>query len=214
MHLDGQDTFFTSENNSLELLQRNQKQAILSTLSIEAPPRPVKLAGREFSRLDYSGAGLYHAIFATDVRCHVISFEATSRDPGVLEKLFQSIDKMSLPLISNPAPANGQVPRCVKDYATGTNVIHKVDPVQVGPRFTKVPVRIIIDEQGKVKHIHVINAVPDQAASIQAALEQWVFKPYIENGTAIEVETGLLFEFSGNSKTPNGLQEVKNEVLQ
>ena len=120
---------------------------------------------------------------------------------------------MSLPLISNPALADGRVPRCIKGYASGANVIHKVDPVQIGPRFTRVPVRIVIDMQGKVKHIHVINAVPDQAASIKAALEQWVFKPYMENGSALEVETGLLFEFSDKSKTPNGLQEVKNEGL-
>jgi hypothetical protein len=81
-----------------------------------------------------------------------------------------------------PPLGDGQVPRCLKGYATGTNVVHKVDPPQVGPRFARVPVRIVIDRQGKVKHIHVINAVPDQAASIKAALEQWVFKPYIETG--------------------------------
>ncbi|MGC2694620.1 MAG: energy transducer TonB, partial [Candidatus Angelobacter sp.] len=208
-----QDTFFISVNNSLELLQRTQKQAILSALDIEVPPRPVQLAGREFSRLDYSGAGLYHAIFATDVRCHVISFEATSRDPVVLKKLFESMDKMSLPVISNRAFADGQFPRCVKDYATGANVLHKVDPAQTSPKFTRVPVRIVIDGQGKVKHIHVINALPDQAESINAALQQWVFKPYMENGTAVEVETGLLFEFSGKSKISNGLQQAKNEGI-
>lgn len=197
----------------MELLERNQKQAVLSTLNIETPPRPVKLAGREFSRLDYSGAGLYHAIFATDVRCHVISFEVTSRDPEVLEKLFQNMDKMSLPVLSNPALADGRVPRCVKGYASGANVVHKVDPSHIGPQYTRVPVRIVIDAQGKVKHIHVINAVPDQAASIKAALEQWEFKPYTENGVPVEVETGLLFEFSDKSKTPSGLQEVKNEGL-
>src|SRR5256885_5286826 len=144
-----QDTFFLSSraSKSLDLLKWRQEQAIASTLKIEAAPAETKIGNYGFTRLDYSGAGLYHAIFATDIRCHVITFEVTTRDRGVLEKLTSNMNNLLLPAIPNPAAGGGPFPRCVKDYATGANVLHRVDPVQTGPKFTKVPVRIIIDKE-------------------------------------------------------------------
>jgi hypothetical protein len=56
-----------------------------------------------------------------------------------------------------------------------------------------VPVRIIIDTAGRVRHIHFISAFPDQAAALTPVLEQWRFKPYLEAGTPVAVETGILF---------------------
>jgi outer membrane biosynthesis protein TonB len=54
-------------------------------------------------------------------------------------------------------------------------------------------VRIVIDAQGKVKHIHFLSAFPDQAKSVADAVSQWRFKPFIVNGQPAEVETGLMF---------------------
>ena len=51
-----------------------------------------------------------------------------------------------------------------------------------GPQFVKVPVRIVIGSDGKVKHIHVIRAAPAQQQSIVDALAQWEFQPYRGNG--------------------------------
>ena len=45
----------------------------------------------------------------------------------------------------------GDVPVCIKDYANGDNVIARVDPVFTEHKFNSVPVRIIIDKEGKVK---------------------------------------------------------------
>ena len=58
---------------------------------------------------------------------------------------------------------------------------------------TRYPCGIIIDKEGKIKHIHFLSAVPDQAKVITDALGQWRFKPYRQNGRAVEVETGLMF---------------------
>jgi hypothetical protein len=202
MLIAGQDLFFgpPAVTGALSFAQRVESQAPLSALKIESAPRLIELSHREFARVDYSGAGLLHAVFATEFRCHVISFEVTTRDPAVFEKLVNSMDRISLPALGNAANTGAaeeaRFPACVKDYAAGANVIHKVDPVQVGPKYTKVPVRIVIDKQGKVKHIHVIHALPDQGAAVREALEQWVFKPYIDaGGHAAEVETGIMFEF-------------------
>jgi hypothetical protein len=54
-------------------------------------------------------------------------------------------------------------------------------------------VRIVIDTEGRVKHIHFLSAFPDQAKSIADALSQWRFKPLIVRGHPAEVETGLMF---------------------
>jgi len=54
-------------------------------------------------------------------------------------------------------------------------------------------VRIIIDKDGKVKHIHFLRAFPDQSAVITPALLQWRFKPYLKDGQPVEVETGIMF---------------------
>ena len=201
-----QDTFFSSSNSSLELLKHRQEQAAISQQKIETSAHQLKMGSREFARLDYTGAGLHHAIFATDIRCHVITFEITTRDPQVLEKLTENMGNASLPALT----AEERFPRCVKDYATA-NVLHGVEPVQIGPKFTKVPVRIIIDEQGKVKHIHVINALPEQAKSVQDALAQWTFKPYMEAGHPVEIETEILFEFSSKNARPAALKEASRK---
>ena len=51
----------------------------------------------------------------------------------------------------------------------------------------------IVDAKGRVKHVHVLSAFPDQAQAIMAALRKWTFKPYRAGGRAVEVETGLVF---------------------
>ena len=91
-----QDTFFLPVNNSLDLLKRRQEQAVVSLLKIEASPRKMKMGNQDFARLDYSGAGLYHAIFAIDLRCHIVTFEITTRDQGVLQKLATNVSNLSL----------------------------------------------------------------------------------------------------------------------
>ena len=82
---------------------------------------------------------------------------------------------------------------CIKDYASDERVLARVDPVFSDHKFNPVPVRIIIDKEGKVKHIHFLSAFPDQAKAISDALAQWKFKPYLRDGQQVEVETGILF---------------------
>lgn len=47
--------------------------------------------------------------------------------------------------------------------------------------------RLIIDRKGRVKHIHLLSAFPDQSQAIMAALRTWRFKPAGE-----EIETGIV----------------------
>jgi len=119
----------------------------------------------------------------------------TSRDTKLMENLIQDMNKMSLPDEAGPISGRGggDVPVCIKDYASGENVIERMDPVFAERRFNPVPVRIIIDKEGKIKHIHFLSAFPDQAKAITDALSHWRFKPYLRDGHPVEVETGIMF---------------------
>jgi hypothetical protein len=87
------------------------------------------------------------------------------------------------------------VPLCIKDYATPDHLVARVDLVRAGPKFTSVPVRIIIGTDGRVRHIHVIRGSAEQEEKIAAALTEWQFKPFVSEGRPVEVETGLTFRF-------------------
>jgi Gram-negative bacterial TonB protein C-terminal len=105
------------------------------------------------------------------------------------------MSKMDLPAEASPTGGNGggDVPVCIKDYATDEHVIARVDPIFSEHKFNAVPVRIIIDKEGKVKHIHFLSAFPDQEKAITDAFKQWKFKPYMQDRKPVEVETGIMF---------------------
>jgi Gram-negative bacterial TonB protein C-terminal len=194
------DLFFVPRPavNVMELVKDMQGD-LSRVYTVEAPPAAVRIAGHSFARLDYTAAAaqLHWRVLATEIRCHMVEFVFTSADTALLESLIQEMSQMKLPGEADAmsGTGGGEFPLCVKGYATEGNVLHKVDPVMVGPRFTTVPARVIIGADGKVKHIHVISSFPEQAKSVRDALAQWVFKPYTQHGAPAEVETGILFKF-------------------
>jgi hypothetical protein len=109
--------------------------------------------------------------------------------------LLLDLNKMKLPGEASPTWGRGGsgAPLCVSNYARNETLITRVEPVLTEHRFNPVPVRIIIDKQGKVKHIHFLSAFPDQAKAITDALGKWKFKPYLQDGHPVEVETGIMF---------------------
>ena len=198
-----QDLFFgyTSAKTALEMV--NFKKSRLTTdYKLERQPTEVSIAGRTFYRMDYMSpvAELHWYTLTTQVRCHSLEFMLTSRDTALLESIVQGMDKLKL--------SEENAPVCVKNYAKGDNVLQRVDPVITDRKFNPIPVRIIIDRYGKVKHVHVISAFPEQAKTITDALLQWEFKPYKQNGQPVEVETGIMF---GNApRQTNTASSVKD----
>jgi hypothetical protein len=193
-----QDLFFTltPAGNALELINYT-KDNLIADYKVEQPPMLVRIANRSFVRFDYGSpvAELHWHVLATQIRCHMVQFVFTSRDTKLMESLIQEMNKMSLPDEAGPISGRGggDVPVCIKDYAGGENVMERVDPVFAERRFNPVPVRIIIDKEGKVKHVHFLSAFPDQAKVITNALFQWRFRPYLRDGKPVEVETGIMF---------------------
>ena len=123
------------------------------------------------------------------------------------------LNKMALPAEADPiaGTGGGDAPVCIKDYARGENVIARVDPIFSEHRFNAVPVRIIIDKDGKVKHVHFLSAFPDQAKTITDALKQWKFKPYLRDRRPGEVETGIMFGHAQHPATTSTAGDLATE---
>jgi hypothetical protein len=193
-----QDLFFTltPARNALELINFS-KDKLNADYQVEQAPTLVNIASHSFVRFAYGSpvAELHWHVLATQIRCHMVQFVFTSRDTKLIEGLILQMNKMSLPAEAGPISGRGggDAPVCIKDYASGENVIERVDPLFTERRFNPVPVRIIIDKEGKVKHVHFLSAFPDQAKAISDALAQWRFRPYLRDGHPVEVETGIMF---------------------
>src|SRR5216683_1905 len=196
--LAAQDLFFTltPASNALEMINFT-KDKLNAEYKVELPPTLVTIAGHSFVRFAYGSpvAELHWHVLATQIRCHTVQFVFTSRDTTLVESLIQEMNKMNLPKEAGPISGRGggEVPVCIKDYASGENVMEKVGPVFADRKFNPVPVRIIIDKEGKVKHIHFLSAFPDQTKTITDALAQWKFRPHLRDGRPVEVETGIMF---------------------
>jgi hypothetical protein len=202
-----QDLFFTltPAGNAFELINYT-KDHLNVEYKVEQPPVPVTIAGHSFVRLDYFSpvAELHWHVLATQIRCHMVQFVFASRDAKLIESLIQDMSKLNLPADAGAiaGTGGGDVPVCLKDYARDENIMERDDPVFTERRFNPVPVRIIIDKEGKVKHIHFLSAFPDQAKAIADALAQWRFRPYLRDGQPMEVETGIMFGHPPHRTTP------------
>lgn len=193
-----QDLFFTplTAANSRELIDYEMGH-LQGSYKLERPPTETKIAGRPFTFFAYwsPAAEMHWYVLATEIRCHALEFVLTSRDTKLLESLMQEMNKMKLPAEADPGGGEegSAFPICIKDYTKGENLIARVDPVLIDHRFNAVPVRIIINKSGEVRHIHFLCAFPDQEKVIADALHQWKFKPYRKHGKPVEVETGIIF---------------------
>jgi hypothetical protein len=193
-----EDMFFTPlpTKNALELVAY-QKDNLQGDYKLEVAPKQTTIAGRAFTFFAYRSpaAEMHWYILGTEIRCHAVEFILTSRDTKQLESLIADMNRMQLPAEASPSggEGGGAFPVCIKDYAKDENLIGRVDPILTDHRFSPVPVRIIIDKSGRVKHIHFLSAYPDQEKVITDALLEWKFKPYLKDGQPVEVETGIMF---------------------
>jgi TonB family protein len=188
-----QDMFFSPDPRddvAAEARDLRDAMARIDGMTIDQEPLETTIAGHLMQRVDFSGVGLYRATFVTEIRCHFVSFNLTARTPELLSKLAKSVKHISH---SAATDADSPVPLCVKDYAVAENLLKRVEPTFAAPGSRSVPVRIVIDSDGDVKHIHVVHGSDEQRRSAEQALRQWKFKPPRVDGKAVEIETGIMF---------------------
>jgi len=194
-----QDMFFTPvpAANARQFVNYS-KNHLPEYYQVELKPTQTTIGGQSFTFFAYWSpvAQLHWYVLATQIRCHTVEIVLMNRDPKALEELVRDMNnKMKLPAeaSSTGGLGGGNVPVCIKDYASGENVIERVEPVLTERRYNAIPVRIIIDKEGKVKHIHFLSAFSEQQKTISEALKRWRFRPYVQNGQRLEVETGIMF---------------------
>jgi len=192
------DMFFTPfpAANSAEFIDYT-KDNLQADYKIERSPKQFSIGGRPFTYFAYwsPSAELHWYILATQIRCHTVEVVLSSSNTKLLDALMQELNRITFSA-NESLTGEEAVPVCIKDYARDENVIARVDPVFSERRFNAIPIRIIIDKAGKVKHIHFLSAFPEQAKAITDALGQWRFRPYLRNGEPVEVETGILFGYT------------------
>lgn len=185
--IQAQDLFFSAAPvaNSAELVSYARRH-LPPSQQVQREPWDVKLGAYTFTRLDYGAAdvGLYWRVAATEIRCHAVQFVFTGPDPATLDRMVADLAHL--------APRKTNAPLCVANYAVPANIVERADPRFPTHRFNAIPVRLIIDRKGRVKHVHVISAFPEQSAALTGSLMKWRFKPYLKNGEPVEIETGIL----------------------
>ncbi|HVI08949.1 MAG TPA: energy transducer TonB [Candidatus Binatia bacterium] len=193
-----QDMFFTPfpASNALELVNYS-KNHLQADYKLEMQPTQTQIGGRSFVFYAYWSpiAEIHWYVASTEIRCHTVQFILSSQNTRLLENLLLDMNKIKLPagIGPNAGTGGGNDPVCIKDYAIDANMTRRVEPVFSERHFNAVPVRIIVDKDGKVKHIHFLSAYPDQSKAVTDAVNQWRFKPYLQNGKPVEVETGIVF---------------------
>ena len=185
-----QDKFFaTDASDDLRNVVAEIRKVMSSVdgMTIDREPEPVNVGAYPGYRVDFSGVGLFRSVLAIEIRCHVVTFNLTSRDPESLAALVKSLDDLeSVRKSADP------VPECLKDYAS-ENTLRQVEPEHIGARAESIAVRVIVATDGSVKHVHVIRASAAQRRTIEQAARQWKFKSYLKQGHPVEVETGMMF---------------------
>ncbi len=188
-----QDMFFAAKPSADAAATADEfgrAMAAVEGMTIDRPPSQVRVAGRVFSRVDFSGAGLFRSTLITEIRCHLVSFNFTAKSPELLAALTLSLNDLGF-------AGSGRVdPICMSHYADAE---HRGDQGRPARRSARppasIPVRIVVGTDGSVKHVHVIRATGEQRGAIENALGRWKFKPYVVDGRAVEIETGLLIEY-------------------
>lgn len=180
-----QDLFFIPfEAKTAKDVAAKTRSLVPARYTVDPGPAEVTIAGRTFSRLSYKAprSGLQWRMFTTEERCHALTFTFTGTEPAVLDAAEKALATLTL---------GTKAPACVHDYARANVVTRSAPPF--AQRYNTIPVRVIIDPEGKVRHIHLLSAFPEQSPPILASLREWRFKPYLVDGKPVEVETGLVF---------------------
>jgi TonB family protein len=96
---------------------------------------------------------------------------------------------------------NGDVPVHLDQKTAQALVAKRVEPqyppeARLGHITGAVELRVIVGEDSRVHALHIIKGHPMLAAAAYNAVRQWEFKPYVENGKTLPVDTNVTVTFT------------------
>jgi periplasmic protein TonB len=107
------------------------------------------------------------------------------------------------PAQPNVAPSAPQLPKRVR---VSQGVMHAMIVSKVQPSYPKearkkkiqgpVLMQAVIGTNGDIIDIRLISGHPLLAPAAMEAIKQWKYRPYVLNGTPVEVETTIVFNFT------------------
>jgi len=119
---------------------------------------------------------------------------------GVLGSILNSSNMNSVPKVTLAAPQRIRISQGV----TKGLCIHKVEPAY--PPLARaarvqgdVVLNAVIDVNGQITNLQLVSGHPMLVPSAIEAVKQWRYKPYLLNGTPVEVETTITVIFTLSS---------------
>jgi TonB family protein len=96
---------------------------------------------------------------------------------------------------------NGDAPVHLDEQSAKGLIAKSVQPqyppdARLGHIQGSVELRVIVGEDGRVHALHIIKGHPMLAPAAYNAVRQWEFKPYVENGKTLPVDTNQTVTFS------------------
>ena len=121
-----QDIFFATAplDDAMAMADElGRAMARIDGTKIDRPPVEVRIAGRRFARIDFSGVGLFRSTFITKLRCHFLSFNLTAKSPELLSALALSLNRLGL---ADDAEAAQTDPVCIGGYANADQLLTRI----------------------------------------------------------------------------------------
>ena len=104
------------------------------------------------------------------------------------------------------SPVSAQVPRAGQRVRVSQKVMQVMIAKKVAPEYPAdakkdhvqgaVQLKVLIDKEGNVRDVQLINGHPALTQSAIDAVQQWKYKPYLLNGEPVEVETQVTVNFT------------------
>lgn len=125
------------------------------------------------------------------------SADASRIGPGSPVGVFHSLDQVAV-RVTPPPPVAAKTPR-ISVMMEGS-LIHRVDPVY--PSLARaarvqgtVMLAAVIGRDGSVQNLQLLSGHPLLTTSAIDAVRQWRYRPYVLNGSPIEVDTQITVKF-------------------
>ena len=100
------------------------------------------------------------------------------------------------PVVPAVVPGRVQVSQGISEDMLLTRVEPEYPRIaRLGHVAGTVMLRAIISKEGVIENLHALSGNPGLIESAMAAVRQWRYKPYLLNGTPVEIETTVTVNF-------------------